>query len=73
MVEGIQNHIGSFNWGYRSALSDKGVKYINGRASFLDPHTVKVCTCYIAIRYSIVKKNYYCPFPDQQSVSCNGG
>ena len=53
MVEGIQNHIGSLNWGYRSALGDKGVKYINGRASFIDPHTIKVCTCYIAIRYRV--------------------
>ena len=43
MVEGIQRHIGSLNWGYRVALRDKGVKYINGLGEFTDPHTIKVC------------------------------
>ena len=42
MVDAIQNHIGSLNWGYRVALRDKGVKYINGLAEFVDPHTIKV-------------------------------
>lgn len=42
MVTNIQNHIGSLNWGYRQALSDKNVKYLNGLASFVDPHTIKV-------------------------------
>ena len=42
MVEGIQNHIGSLNWGYRTALSDKNVKYANAKAEFIDPHTIKV-------------------------------
>ncbi len=42
MVENIQDHIGSLNWGYRQALTDKGVKYLNGLATFTDPHTLKV-------------------------------
>ena len=43
MVEAIQRHVGSLNWGYRVALRDKGVKYINGLGEFTDPHTIKVC------------------------------
>ena len=42
MVEGIQSHIGSLNWGYKVALRDKKVDYINGFASFVDQHTIKV-------------------------------
>ena len=42
MVTNIQDHIGSLNWGYRQALMDKGVKYLNGLATFQDPHTLKV-------------------------------
>ena len=42
MVTNIQNHIGSLNWGYRQALGDKNVKYVNGLATFTDPHTIKV-------------------------------
>ncbi len=41
MVEGIQAYIGSLNWGYRVALRDKGVKYLNEYATFLDAHTIK--------------------------------
>lgn len=41
MVTGIQNHIGSLNWGYRVALRDKNVKYSNAHGEFVDPHTVK--------------------------------
>lgn len=41
LKEGVQAHIGSLNWGYRTALRDKGVKYLNGLASFQDPHTIK--------------------------------
>jgi len=40
MVEAIQNHVGSLNWGYRVALRDKDVKYINARGVFTDPHTI---------------------------------
>ena len=42
MVENIQAHIGSLNWGYRVALRDKNVKYINAKATLQDAHTVKV-------------------------------
>lgn len=42
MVSNIQDHIGSLNWGYRQALSDKGVKYLNGLVTFEDAHTIKV-------------------------------
>lgn len=41
MVEGIQNHIGSLNWGYRVALRDKKVDYLNAYATFVDDHTLK--------------------------------
>ncbi|KAK7063284.1 thioredoxin reductase [Halocaridina rubra] len=41
MVEGIQNHIGSLNWGYRVALRDKKINYLNAYATFTDPHTLK--------------------------------
>ncbi|KXS12547.1 thioredoxin reductase TR2 [Gonapodya prolifera JEL478] len=40
----IQDHIGSINWGYRVALRDENVEYINGMGEFVDPHTVKVTT-----------------------------
>merc|ERR1712106_13447 len=41
LVEGIQNHIGSLNWGYRVALRDKKVDYLNAHATFVDEHTLK--------------------------------
>lgn len=42
MVEAIQTHIASLNWGYRTALRKKEVKYLNALAEFVDPHTIKV-------------------------------
>ena len=42
MVDNIQDHIASLNWGYRTALRKKSVKYMNVLAEFVDPHTVKV-------------------------------
>ena len=41
-MEEVQNHVGSLNWGYRVALRDKSVKYINAYTEFVDPHTIKV-------------------------------
>ncbi|XP_045595558.2 thioredoxin reductase 1, cytoplasmic isoform X2 [Procambarus clarkii] len=41
MVEGVQNHIGSLNWGYRVALRDKKVNYLNAYAKFTDSHTIQ--------------------------------
>lgn len=44
MVEAIQDYIGSLNWGYRIALRDKKVNYLNAYAELTDAHTIKVCT-----------------------------
>lgn len=41
MVEGVQDHIGSLNWGYRVSLREKGVNYLNAYGSFVDAHTIK--------------------------------
>lgn len=41
LVEGVQNYIGSLNWGYRVALREKSVNYLNAYAEFVDPHTIK--------------------------------
>jgi len=41
MVNGIQDHIASLNWGYESALMEKNVTYINAYGKFLDAHTVE--------------------------------
>jgi len=60
LVEGVQDHILSLNWGYRSSLKEKGVEYINGKASFIDSHTVeainkiKEVKIYTARRFVIV-------------------
>ncbi len=40
MVTGIQDYIGSLNFGYRTALRDNGVTYLNAYGSFIDPHTL---------------------------------
>ena len=42
MVDAIQKHIGSLNFGYRVALRNKGVKYINALGQLQDAHTIKV-------------------------------
>jgi len=41
MVEEIQNHIRGLNWGYRVALREKSVTYLNEYAQFVDEHTLK--------------------------------
>lgn len=41
MVEEVQNHIGSLNWGYRVALREKAVTYLNEYAEFVDEHTLR--------------------------------
>jgi len=43
MVNAIQDHIGSLNWGYKTALRDNGVTYINAKGKLLDAHTIE-CT-----------------------------
>ncbi|XP_015284848.1 PREDICTED: thioredoxin reductase 3 isoform X1 [Gekko japonicus] len=41
MVEAIQNYIGSLNWGYRVALREKSVTYLNAYGEFVGPHKIK--------------------------------
>jgi len=41
MVTEIQNHIGGLNWGYRVALREKSVTYLNEYATFVDKNTIK--------------------------------
>lgn len=41
MVEEIQSHIGGLNWGYRVALREKEVTYLNEFAEFIDEHKLK--------------------------------
>jgi len=41
MVEEVQNHIGGLNWGYRVALREKNVTYLNEYAKFVDKNTIK--------------------------------
>lgn len=48
MKTAVNNHIGSLNWGYRVALRDKNVTYVNAYAEFIEPHKIKVT---ITLRY----------------------
>uniref|UniRef100_A0A672GNQ3 thioredoxin-disulfide reductase (NADPH) n=1 Tax=Salarias fasciatus TaxID=181472 RepID=A0A672GNQ3_SALFA len=41
MKTAVNNYIGSLNWGYRVALRDKNVTYVNAYAEFLDQHKIK--------------------------------
>ncbi|XP_023682624.1 thioredoxin reductase 3 [Paramormyrops kingsleyae] len=41
MKTSVANYIGSLNWGYRVALRDKSVNYVNSYAEFVDPHKIK--------------------------------
>jgi len=43
MRNGIQDHIGGLNWGYRVALRSKNVNYLNSYGEFIGPHKIK-CT-----------------------------
>ncbi|KNC79621.1 hypothetical protein SARC_07985 [Sphaeroforma arctica JP610] len=40
LVETVQNHVGSLNWGYKLGLRSNKVNYINATAAFIDAHTV---------------------------------
>ncbi|KAH8850853.1 Thioredoxin reductase 1, cytoplasmic [Schistosoma japonicum] len=42
MVEGVQSHIGSLNWGYKVSLRDNAVTYLNARGMLLSPHEVQI-------------------------------
>ena len=41
LVNNIQGHISSLNWGYRVELREKQVTYHNALAQFVDAHTVQ--------------------------------
>ncbi|KAF7661138.1 hypothetical protein LDENG_00268930 [Lucifuga dentata] len=41
MKTAVNNYIGSLNWGYRVALREKKVNYVNAYAEFIEPHKVK--------------------------------
>jgi len=41
MVQEVQNHIGGLNWGYKVALREKSVTYLNEYAKFVDKNTIK--------------------------------
>ncbi|XP_070573284.1 thioredoxin reductase 2, mitochondrial-like isoform X2 [Ptychodera flava] len=41
LIEGVQNHVKSLNWGHRVQLKDKRVEYLNAKGSFLDEHRIK--------------------------------
>lgn len=40
MVTEVQNHIGGLNWGYRVALREASVEYLNEFATFVDKNTI---------------------------------
>jgi thioredoxin reductase (NADPH) len=42
MVNNVQKHIKSLNWGYKTDVTKLKIKYFNAYASFLDDHTVQV-------------------------------
>lgn len=42
MKTAVNDYIGSLNWGYRVALRDKNVTYVNAYAEFIEPHKIKV-------------------------------
>lgn len=42
MKTAVNNYISSLNWGYRVALRDKNVEYVNAYAEFVEPHKIKV-------------------------------
>lgn len=44
LQENVENHIRSLNFGYVVSLRDAGVKYLNARARFVDPHTIECRT-----------------------------
>jgi len=41
MVTEVQNHVGGLNWGYRVALREASVEYLNEYATFVDKNTLK--------------------------------
>ncbi len=42
MVQNIQSHIKSLNWGFKADLIKVKCKYFNEYASFVDAHTLEL-------------------------------
>lgn len=42
MIEKVTNHVRSLNWGYRSTLNKKNVKYYNAYGTLVDKNTIKL-------------------------------
>lgn len=42
MLNQVNNHVRSLNWGYTSTLSKKGVKYYNSLAELDSDHKIKL-------------------------------
>ncbi|CAH8442313.1 unnamed protein product [Heterobilharzia americana] len=42
MIEGVQSHIGSLNWGYKVTLRDNQVTYLNAKGVLLNRHEVQI-------------------------------
>ena len=54
LKQGVQDHIGSINWGYRVQLREKKVEYINGYAKFMDAHTIEVCFVCLEVKKGFI-------------------
>jgi thioredoxin reductase (NADPH) len=44
LQDSVENYIRSLNFGYVVQMRENGVKYLNARAQFLDPHTIECTT-----------------------------
>ena len=53
MKTAVNNYIGSLNWGYRVALRDKNVNYVNAYAEFIEPHKIKVILHILSFIYRL--------------------
>jgi len=42
LVQGVQDHIGSLNWGYRVSLRDKKIEYLNELGKFVNSNTLEL-------------------------------
>ena len=42
MIENIQTHVKGLNWGYKVALRDKKVKYLNELGAFVGPNKLEL-------------------------------
>lgn len=42
MINNVNNHIRGLNWGYKTQITQAGIKYYNMLAVLQDPHTIKL-------------------------------